>query len=245
MKIKFVLFISFIFIINSFSQDEKAKTFFDSPFGGGGGFTPVWIIPNFNPLNDKLINFGTGTLNKNGFFATGGSGFAYIGFVPNLRIGGFGFGGSTKQNSVSNGMQHEVIYSSSFGGATFEYTFSSFRDIGISIGFMIGSGKTEIQLYRNKGIFDWNSTWNELVNNIYTEEFSRTISSSYFIFSPTLNVDIPFYRFIAFRIGAGYCFAFGENWKIENNKDLNGTPSDLKGNAFFIQTGIYFGFFSF
>jgi hypothetical protein len=33
-----------------------------------------------------------------------------------------------------------------------------------------------------------------------------------------------FHRFVSFRIGAGYAFTFGEDWQIDNNKEIFNTP---------------------
>jgi hypothetical protein len=52
-------------------------------------------------------------------------------------------------------------------------------------------------------------------------------------------------RFIAFRIGAGYQTDLTGDWKIDNDQALYNTPNKLNSNAFYIQTGIFFGFFAF
>ena len=50
-------------------------------------------------LNNQLTSFGSGQLSKSGFYTSGGAGFIYIGFMPNLRIGGMGFGGGTSESA--------------------------------------------------------------------------------------------------------------------------------------------------
>ena len=71
------------------------------------------------------------------------------------------------------------------------------------------------------------------------------MSNAFFTITPTLNIDIPITRFIAFRIGGGYVLTLGDSWKIENGQELLNVPSQLSGNSFYIQTGIFFGFFAF
>ena len=78
-----------------------------------------------------------------------------------------------------------------------------------------------------------------------TDNISRKLTNDFFLLTPTLNVDIPFYRFVSFRIGGGYQLALGKTWKVENDKQLSNVPSKLNGNSFFIQSGIFFGFFSY
>src|SRR4030065_2649640 len=91
-----ILIIVFILSCSLFAQDKK---YFDAPFGGGGGYTPGCIFVNLDEYNKQLVSFGSGQLSKSGFYTSGGAGFVYIGFVPNLRIGGMGFGGSTSTSA--------------------------------------------------------------------------------------------------------------------------------------------------
>ena len=237
MKLK--LFIIFLILSCSlFSQDKK---YFDAPFGGGGGYTPGWIFINLDELNKQLISFGSGQLTKSGFYTSGGAGFIYIGFVPGLRVGGMGFGGSTSESALLNGFEREAIYSISGGGFTVEYTLPFIKNAAVSVGTIIGGGGIQIELYKNAGSFDWQNLFTESSSN----NISRRINNNFFLLTPTLNVDIPFYRFVSFRIGGGYQLAFGKTWKAENDKELFNVPSKLNGNGFFIQTGIFFGFFSY
>jgi hypothetical protein len=233
------LFIVLIILSCSlFSQDKK---YFDAPFGGGGGYTPGWIFVNLDELNNQLISFGSGQLGKSGFYTSGGAGFVYIGFVPNLRIGGMGFGGSSSESALLNGFEREAVYQISGGGLTVEYTLPFIKNMAVSIGTIIGGGSIQIELYRNSGNFDWQN----LFTQTSTDNISRKLTNDFFLLTPTLNVDIPFYRFVSFRIGGGYQLALGKTWKVENDKQLSNVPSKLNGNSFFIQSGIFFGFFSY
>ncbi|HVO75713.1 MAG TPA: hypothetical protein VMT35_16900 [Ignavibacteriaceae bacterium] len=242
--IKFVALFALLILTGAgYSQDSK---YFDAPFGGGGGFIPGWYFVNVDPLNEQL----KGTmpeLNSGGIFTTGGGGFIYIGVIKNFRIGGMGFGGSASEsNASSDGFNREVIYSISGGGVTIEYTLPFVKKVGISLGSLIGGAGIQIEAFRNNNNFDWNDIWNE-VNTpaASTVNIHRTLKNNFWIISPTLNIDIPFYRFLSFRIGAGYQFSLGDKWKIENEIELSGVPAELNGRSFFIQSGIFIGFFSY
>lgn len=224
----------------------QEKRYFDSPFGGGGGFLPSWFMPKFDGVNDQLAAFGTPALNKNGFYASGGAGFAYIGIIPNLRVGGIGFGGSVNSKGLKDGYEREVVYSSNFGGITVEYTVPISRAFAVSVGGIIGGGETTIELFRNKTPNNWGSVWTNISDTSGSNSnFMRKISKSDLVVAPTLNIDIPIYRFFSLRIGAGYAFNFGGDWTVDNEKELFGTPNTVTGNTFFIQTGIFFGFFAY
>ena len=244
MKKPILIFCLLIITSVSFSQTQQ---FFDSPFGGGGGYIPGWSFVNVNSLNTKLQSISLPQVASHGIFTSGGGGFIYIGFVPGLRIGGMGYGGSTSEKSSltdPNGVLYnsETRYSCGGGGVTIEYTLPFIKSIGVSPGLIIGGGNTTVELYQNK----WDMTWDNLGTSSYSYfNFHKTLTNNYWIISPTINIDIPFYRFLCFRIGAGYNFTLGEEWKIDNNQSISGVPSDFNGRNFFIQSGILIGFFSF
>lgn len=244
MRYKVVLILLFL-SLSSFGQEAK---YYDTPFGFGGGFLPVWMMPKFDGINSELKSFGSGEFSTSGMYASGGAGFAYIMVLPNLRVGGFGVSGSQKEASFFNGYKREVRYTSGFGGLTLEYTLPFVRTFGISIGTIIGGGNTTIELFRNNAQMKWDDLWKETSDpNTKSESIYKKIYSDYFVLAPMINIDIPFYRFFSFRIGAGYTFTFSpeSSWKFDNNNDLLNVPSSINTDQLFIQTGIFFGFFSY
>ncbi|HSP87279.1 MAG TPA: hypothetical protein VLN45_04045 [Ignavibacteriaceae bacterium] len=244
MRLKQLLFV--IFIVSVGTLNSQDKKFFDTPFGGGGGYTPGWYFPNLNSINQEIKSLGIPELSESGFYSSGGAGFVYIGFVDYLRLGGMGFGGSTSQASSkdANGFTKEVNYSLSGGGLTVEYSLPFIRNIAVSVGFLFGAANIKVDVYNNNGNFSWDDVWTETENDT-TQNINRSLNNNFFIFSPTLNVDIPLNRFISFRIGGGYQITFGDDWKVDNDQEIKNVPSDLNGNTFFLQSGIFIGFFSF
>jgi hypothetical protein len=67
--------------------------------GGGGGITPTWHFLNTGELNSALGQQGFPRLGEDGLFLFGGQGYFYVMFVPNLRIGGIGYGGGMETTS--------------------------------------------------------------------------------------------------------------------------------------------------
>jgi hypothetical protein len=43
----------------------------------------------------------------------------------------------------------------------------------------------------------------------------------------------------------GYQITFADDWTADNDQPVANVPSDLNSNSFFIQSGIFIGFFSF
>ncbi len=238
------LFIIIFLFAGSAAYSQQAQ-FFDAPFGGGIGYVPAWYIPEISPVNDFLPE-GMSELSTNGFYSSGIAGFIYIGFVKNLRIGGMGFGGSLNTTQKINTVNREVVYSLGGGGITLEYTLPFIKDFGVSIGSVIGVGNMEIHLYGNNSAFEWNAVWEDFSDpNLSSESYNKLLKNNFWMITPTINIDYPIYRFVSLRLGAGYQITFASDWTADNDIPLSGIPANINSNTFFIQSGIFIGFFSY
>jgi len=237
------LFLSLLSFLTFAQQEEMG---WDAKFAIGIGYNPGWIIPDYNIINDQLNSFGVEKFSSAGFFATGYSGYVSIALIKNIRIGGMHLSGSVTNSGSKDGFNKEAVYSVSLSGLTLEYSFPFIKGVALSVGTIIGAGNTTLELYQNKDDYDWNGIWSELTDpNEKTSNINRKLSNTFFTITPTINVDIPFYRFFAFRIGGGYMFALGKNWEADNGQVLNNVPSGLTSNALFIQAGIFIGYFNY
>jgi hypothetical protein len=241
---KITIFVTlFLFSTTIYGQ---AGQFFDAPFGGGIGYVPAWYIPNVDPINSQLSQIGMPELSTSGFYSSGIAGFLYLGFVKNLRLGGMGFGGSLSTSQTIGNENREVVYNLSGGGVTIEYTLPFVKNIGVSVGAVIGAGSMELDLYRNSGNFSWEATWQEFSDpNVPSDAYYSKLKNHYWMFTPMVNLDYPVYRFVLIRLGVGYQLAFADEWKAGNDQPVSNIPSDLNSNSFFVQSGIFIGFFSF
>lgn len=235
-----------VLIAASFSFGQmRSQAGWMSKFGLAAGVNASWIFPNYDEINRQLPSFGINEKLNGGILTWGGGGYVYLMIVDDFRIGGLGFGGTQSLSTSVNGFNREMKYSIGGGSFSIEYTLPFVKKIGVSVGGMIGGGSLTVELYQNKDNFTWQGAWDEFNSANGTKNISRKIENNYFTLTPTVNVDIPLTRFFAIRVGSGYQFTMGENWTIENNKTLSDVPSGLNGNAFFIQTGIYLGFFAY
>ncbi|MGE5399854.1 MAG: hypothetical protein ACM3S2_05600 [Ignavibacteriales bacterium] len=223
----------------------QEETAWDAKFAAGGGFTPGWIVPDYSGINENIESFGLPKFSSSGFFATGGTGYISIAIIKNIRIGGMGLGGSVSNSTAFGGLRREAKYSVAMGGVTIEYTLPFIRSVAVSIGTIIGGGSNSIEYYENMGAETWGDIWSTDPPRANITTVNRKIYNDYFLISPTLNVDIPFYRFLAFRIGGGYNIALSNNWKIDNGQDVINVPSNVSSNSYFIQAGIFIGFFNY
>lgn len=243
---KLIILGTFLIFSNIIIAQNENEVGLVSKFGAAGGIIPMWIVPNFDAINVQLADMGLADFSTNGMFSFGGGGYAYIMFVDNIRIGGLGFGGTTRRDAIYNGIRNEVVYTIGAGAFTVEYTFPFIERIAVSLGAMIGGGTVSIEVFRNQGDIHWINLWNEISDPAQkSSNISRKMLNNFFTLSPTLNVDIPLNRFIALRVGGGYLFTFDTDWEVENAQTLHGVPSNLNDGSFFLQTGIFIGFFAF
>jgi len=241
MQFRFTLLIVLFLSIAIYSQQNK---YFDAPFGGGLGYVPGWYIPNLDPVNSEMGTIGMPELSTSGFYSSGIAGFIYIGFVKHLRVGGMGFSGSTSSTQEVGNENREVVYKLGGGGLTIEYTIPIVKDFGISVGATVGVGTMTVNLFSSNSDFNWANIWNDF-EEAEASSVNTAMNNNFWMFTPTINLDWPVYRFVVLRLGIGYQLNFGYEWTADNDQPLQGVPSDLNGNAFFIQSGIFIGFFSF
>ncbi len=240
--IKKLLFV--LITILTINTNAQNLGFGDSPFGLGGGFTGQWIMPDVDWLNTSLSGFGTPELAKSGFFASGGTGFIYVGFIKNLRIGGIGLGGTTSEKVTLSGVNREAVYSYSMGGLTIEYTLPFIRNWGVSVGAVLGGGSASVELYRydNSPVF-WDNILNDIKNPAASvNNYGRKMTTSFWVVTPTLNIDVPLHPLVSVRLGGGYTLPLNKgNWELDNGQVISNMPSDSKNNAFYVQLGIIAG----
>jgi len=235
----------------------QETSYFDTPFGGGIGFIPGWMKPNLDGLNTQVKSLGIPEVGKHGIFTSGGSGFLYLGIIKNLRIGGMWAGGSTSEKAFvpgvaplessyagPTGAQKEADYEMSIGAFTAEYTLPFIKNMGVSVGLLIGAGTQKLDIYQSRGPAEWSQVWNDFSSDNNLDE-THSLQNSFFIIAPTVNVDIPLYRFISVRAGAGYLLKYGGTWKLDNDREILNVPKNLTKDCLYVQTGIFIGFFSF
>lgn len=218
--------------------------------GGLFGYTPGWLFVDVKPINQQLIGAGGAALKENGVYLNGIGGGAYIMFVPNLRVGGLGMSGrltSTALNSA--GVRRDAELSVSFGGVTVDYVVPIVERLDVSVGVTLGAGSIELMLRQtNGGALTWGGEWNNYGNGNYHQggqvgNISRKLTGSFFSAVPAVNVEYAILGWLGVRLGASYVTMFSPTWQVDEKYDLLGVPSNIKGNGFMINAGLFVGTF--
>jgi len=212
-------------------------------FGVAVGFTPTVMFPDLSHINDRMQTMGLESFPESGIVTYGGGGYAYLTFIKNLRIGGTGYAGSNTKSATVDGDNLSVEYSTGGGAITLEYTIPTIKNVAFSVGFMLGGGSTEIDIYKSAGTINWDDIWSGQSSTGRADH--KNMRNSYYFVSPTINLDFPLNRFSALRIGGGYQFTMFNDWEYNNGLSLDGVPENSHSDMWFIQTGIFVGFFAF
>ena len=213
--------------------------------GAFGGFTPGWLFVDVKPINDFLQAAGGAPLKDNGVYLWGGGGAAYIMLIPNLRVGGLGMSGSITSTSVDAfGVRRDAELHVGFGGVTLEYTMPLAERLDVSLGTMIGGGGIDLVLRQDKGGIDlWSGEQYIFRNGSPSMNFKRTLSGSYFILIPSLNVEYAILGWFGVRLGASYVSMISPSWTVDDNYELLGVPTNVSGRGFMLNAGLFVGTF--
>ena len=155
-------------------------------FGGGIGYSPMYISIDEFPATDLLKNLGLDPTKFNTpFVVHGGEGFAHM--TGKWRIGGYAGIGSSSISTITNvqlyvdlaetGYNGEtaVYYDGNFdptieakitlslGAGSIEYVMPIFQDLEISAGAMMGLGRLNLSIDQ----YAANPKWGEMFNFSY------------------------------------------------------------------------------
>ena len=216
--------------------------------GGAVGFTQGWLMMNFDPLNEMMRREALTEFDNGGLAMFGGQAYGYVLFVPNLRLGYQGMGGHTKSKTlyqVSNTVR-EVELSVGYNAATIDYTIPVVPRFDVTVGVMLGGGSMELKMSRSYGLGqNWNGTWDDFGGAQPVGEYSTKLSSEFFVYQPSVNVEFSLLRWLGLRAGVSYLGMAGSDWKRDDKFDVFGVPDNVSGKGWMLNSGIYVGTFVF
>ena len=235
-----------------FSQEEEQipsppKHSVQAKIGGAGGFTQNLLFLNLDPINEMLNQSNAAPIKDQPMLLLGGQGYGYIMFVPNLRVGGLGAGGSiiSRAYDPMTNIRRDVELSVAFGGVTIEYAVPIVPRLDVAVGIMLGGGGTGIKMTQNINSNKlWTTVWDEFgMNHPGLDEYTRNLSGSFFIYQPSLNIEYAVLRWVGLRVGVSYNGMAVSEWKLDDKYDLIGVPDKVSGKGFMINGGIFLGTF--
>ncbi|MBR9975675.1 MAG: hypothetical protein KFF77_08845 [Bacteroidetes bacterium] len=211
--------------------------------GGGGGVIPAWHFLNTKDLNQALATKGLPALDEQGMFVFGGQGYAYIMIIPNLRVGGLGYGGSIEASELSNrrvgGPWSSTKLSLSAGGLLLEYVIPIGR-FHIALGGMIGGGSYTLTLTQiDNGPKDWGGLFPSSPNSAV--DTRHELRSSFLTWQPALTLEYEVHPFIMLGVTGGY-FGGSGDWELDERFPVSGMP-DFAFESPFLRLGLTFGLF--
>lgn len=226
-KIFLSVFIIFI------SSSLYAQTSIVGSLGMGGGVIFGSLNPNMKDLNVELKNAYLKEF-EGGIFGFGGGGGLTLG---NIRLGGYGIGGSKEVRTTVTG--GEVISKLDFGYGLFVagYELLKFGDLRFAIDVGIGGGSIDLNLInKNQGAVDWSNVFLPVSNS------AKNLSMNFFYYQPSLVIEYIYGGFTKIFIAGDYSGIVNGKWKQDGEFELLNVP-DMKFNGFSIRAGIYLGIF--
>lgn len=159
-------------------------------FGGGIGYSPMYISMDSIPAKTNLEGLGLDTKGfDNPFVLHGGEGFAHM--TGKWRIGGYAGVGSSKISTVpdvyiydktgANAASDTVLNTNplfvpsiegkitiSLGAATVEHVMPVFQDLEIAAGALLGLGRISVSVDQRTGTAVWDSTFTSAYGTVDT-----------------------------------------------------------------------------
>jgi hypothetical protein len=213
----------------------------------GGGPSFGWHFNSTKDLNVELKNAGFPEMPDGGFFQMGGGGFIDLPIHKTnfIRISGFGTGFTSKQSSqVNDTLKKDANYSMGQGGVGIEYIFPVSTFLDISAGALFATGTLRLELYQYGADYgNYNSIFGELTSNGSSTNLSRTFKSRFYSLQPQIGFGMMLRKFLYLKIDVGYQLSAHNNWRVDNDVEVQNFPSTIKADGFVINAGLNFGIF--
>jgi membrane-associated protease RseP (regulator of RpoE activity) len=228
---------------------------------GGGGWMPVWFMPDVVDLNTMLHNldFKEETFSEDGFLLQGGGGKGTVG--KGWFLGGMGAGYKNKETTkydwthfmngeeVTSTVARKVTYDIGYGGVTLDKRLGLSKNIITSLGFMIGWGSNLVKISQsdNNGElpnFNFDDP-SENMDQFYDYKSKLRLEQEFILFQPKAMLMIRILDWLSLRSEVGYMLSHStDGWKAKWNGEKvkleNAPDSTLDGLT--ITIGPWFGF---
>ncbi len=243
-------------VIPALAQEEEEEPLppprrhAQAKIGGGIGFTQHLLFIDLDPINEVLRKSNAAEFDNGPILMVGGQGYGYILLLPNVRVGGLGASGTIRSKSLQGQVRRDVDLSVGFGGVNIDYVFPVVPRLDVAVGIVLGGGGMSMKLTRDQGFAKtWDGAWDQFNTGVPPNgqpfEYSTTLAGSFFVYQPTVNVEVALLRWLGLRAGLSYNGMSGNSWKVDDKYDLAGVPSGVSGKGWMLNGGIFIGTFLF
>ena len=242
-----IVVLASLMMSSAMGQDEiiPPKRAAAAKVGAVAGFTTSWLFLDAGPINTFLSGAGAGPLKTSGVFMMGGSGAAYIMVVKNLRVGGAGTSGSISSSLLgSDGVRRDAKLKAGYGAVSIEYVLQIVPHLDLVGGLSIGSGGIDLELRKDNGAqASWTGEQSSLKDTPIstTGNSLRTLQGSFFIYSPSVNIEWAILGWAGVRVGVSYMGMTSPSWKVDGNYALSNVPSDVSGKGWMLNGALIIG----
>ena len=246
-----LLFISTLTFAQEKDEDEPLpppKRSGTTKIGGAAGFTQGLLFLNMDPINEIMRRENLAEFSNNGLVMFGGQGYAYVMFVPNLRIGYMGMSGHmlSKTLALSSNATREVELSVGYSGLSLDYTIPLVPRLDLTVGVLFGGGSMDLKFTRSYGMGqEWLRTWDDFGFSNPAGEYQGKLTGSFFVYQPSVNFEFSLLRWVGLRAGLTYLGMSGSDWKRDQKYDVYGVPDNVSGKGWMLHSGIFVGTFVF
>jgi hypothetical protein len=227
----------------------EQEGFFEFGYGGGG-YMPIWFVPDFSDLNTVITDLGFAELPDYGVLLHGGGGKGPVG--NGWFIGGMGAGYSMDRkiqytiNEITN--PEEVIrrmqFKTSFGGVTFDKRLKLSEKFMSGVGFLIGGGGKVLEVSQSSGVYDWDTIGTDFSSG---DNGYFRLKKRYLVFQPKAMLHYRLTPWLSLRGELGYYmgFSFKNGWEVEiadDTFDVLESPDSNFYDGLTFSIGPWFGF---
>lgn len=205
----------------------------------GGGYAGMMTFANNDELNKVSAKLGLPAFDGP-MTMHGGGGLVSLLFVPNLRLGVYGAGGSKAVVQVTDTVQTTLRFGTAVTGVQIDYAVRLFKAFTMLPGVMVGPETYSLEMTRSeKGGADFDGLFssNQGLNR------SANISNSHVFYYPSINFEYAITQFFMLRLGAGYKGTFGDGtWTDAGDVAIRNAPA-INANGLSVQFGLFLGLF--
>ncbi|MDZ4182123.1 MAG: PDZ domain-containing protein [Candidatus Cloacimonadaceae bacterium] len=228
------------------TEDVKSKPKKLSPGYGGGTWIPMWFDQDMTDVNKLMTDLGFRPYNDRGILMQGFGGKGNIGK-------GFFLGGQivsfedkkkiTDNTDPADPYQLWMKYNLSVLGFTVDKRIPITRGLVTSVGVVLGGGTQEIEIIRNKDLYQWPTSPADISQGNYNAKLHR----GYLMVQPRAEVLVRLLSWFGLRAEGGYTYGYApyKGWRMVGMNDdmieIQNSP-ETKLEGYNITIGPWFGF---